>query len=153
MLTQDEAQELHRLLGGPIETARDGYTGPLDVSAVMVPLKDLERARELAALLVADLEPDDGVIEAVVYCGSEPTAPARGNWVLKDHRCECDLPDGHKAAHVCDCGHMWEPAQGICGNNGGVGIGAGHTCQCTRKTGHPRDSERPHGCSCGAMWK
>lgn len=39
-----------------------------------------------------------------------------------------------------------------CGHDGGQGIGAGHVCRCTRKRGHALDSERPHGCSCGAMW-
>jgi hypothetical protein len=57
MLSHKEAQELHRLIGAPIETAREGYDGDLEVSAVMVPVKDLERARELAALIVADTEP------------------------------------------------------------------------------------------------
>lgn len=34
----------------------------------------------------------------------------------------------------------------------GEGIGAGHTCRCNRETGHPHDSDRPHGCECGALW-
>ncbi len=40
----------------------------------------------------------------------------------------------------------------LCGHNGGQGIGAGHTCRCNRPTGHPHDSDRPHGCECGAPW-
>jgi hypothetical protein len=39
-----------------------------------------------------------------------------------------------------------------CDNNGGQGIGAGHVCRCIRETGHPDDSDRPHGCPCGAVW-
>ena len=39
-----------------------------------------------------------------------------------------------------------------CGHDGGRGIGAGHACACTRPIGHALDSERPHGCPCGAMW-
>lgn len=41
---------------------------------------------------------------------------------------------------------------GKCGHNGGRGIGAGHVCTCVRGMNHPFDSDRPHGCSCGAMW-
>lgn len=40
----------------------------------------------------------------------------------------------------------------LCAHNGGQGIGAGHTCRCNRETGHPHDSDRPHGCECGALW-
>lgn len=40
----------------------------------------------------------------------------------------------------------------LCGQSGGQGIGAGHTCYCIRPEGHAIDSERPHGCSCGALW-
>lgn len=40
----------------------------------------------------------------------------------------------------------------LCGHNGGQGIGSGHTCTCTRTAGHPLDSDRPHGCSCFALW-
>ena len=43
-------------------------------------------------------------------------------------------------------------AFGRCGNDGGRGIGAGHTCWCVREAGHPLDSARPHGCQCGAVW-
>lgn len=39
-----------------------------------------------------------------------------------------------------------------CENNGGTGIGAGHTCRCNRHAEHPLDSDRPHVCPCGAMW-
>lgn len=39
-----------------------------------------------------------------------------------------------------------------CAHNGGQGVGAGHTCKCVRSKGHPLDSDRPHGCSCGALW-
>ena len=41
---------------------------------------------------------------------------------------------------------------GRCGSDGGTGVGAGHRCTCSRKAGHPLDSKRPHGCSCGAPW-
>ncbi|NKZ84483.1 hypothetical protein GS982_19985 [Rhodococcus hoagii] len=39
-----------------------------------------------------------------------------------------------------------------CNHSGGTGIGAGHVCRCLREAGHPNDSERPHGCECGALW-
>ncbi|MBM4469879.1 hypothetical protein GS502_11195 [Rhodococcus hoagii] len=39
-----------------------------------------------------------------------------------------------------------------CNHSGGTGIGAGHVCMCLREAGHPHDSERPHGCECGALW-
>lgn len=39
-----------------------------------------------------------------------------------------------------------------CQHDGGTGIGAGHVCRCVRAAGHPLDSERPHGCSCMALW-
>jgi hypothetical protein len=41
---------------------------------------------------------------------------------------------------------------GQCGHSGGQGIGAGHVCRCVRRKGHPLDSERPHGCTCMALW-
>lgn len=37
---------------------------------------------------------------------------------------------------------------GLCNNNGGQGIGAGHVCMCNMKPGH----DGRHGCSCGATW-
>jgi hypothetical protein len=40
----------------------------------------------------------------------------------------------------------------LCDDDGGRGIGAGHVCRCVRKDGHPIDSDRPHGCTCGALW-
>lgn len=40
----------------------------------------------------------------------------------------------------------------VCNHNGGRGIGAGHVCRCVRPAGHPLDTDRPHGCSCGALW-
>jgi hypothetical protein len=42
--------------------------------------------------------------------------------------------------------------EATCSHDGGVGIGAGHRCTCNMPKGHSLDSERPHGCSCGAMW-
>lgn len=48
-LSLTEAQELHQLLGGPIEAGGDG-------PSVTVELFVMERARELAAIIVADLE-------------------------------------------------------------------------------------------------
>lgn len=43
---------------------------------------------------------------------------------------------------------------GRCNDDGGVGIGAGHICRCTRELGHPMTdhSGRAHGCTCGALW-
>lgn len=46
-----------------------------------------------------------------------------------------------------------ERRPGQCNHGGGVGIGAGHFCYCNRRALHPLDSERPHSCSCGAMWE
>lgn len=40
----------------------------------------------------------------------------------------------------------------LCQSSGGRGIGAGHVCSCNRIAGHPLDSDRPHGCGCGAPW-
>lgn len=40
----------------------------------------------------------------------------------------------------------------LCHHDGGTGIGAGHVCRCIRISGHPLDSARAHGCSCGALW-
>lgn len=40
-----------------------------------------------------------------------------------------------------------------CGSDGGRGIGAGHVCSCVRYAGHPLDWARPHGCTCGALWR
>jgi hypothetical protein len=40
----------------------------------------------------------------------------------------------------------------ICNSHGGTGVGSDHDCRCIRAQGHPLDSDRPHGCSCGAMW-
>lgn len=45
-----------------------------------------------------------------------------------------------------------ETAEVRCGSDGGRGIGAGHVCTCVRRFDHPLDSERPHGCPCGALW-
>jgi hypothetical protein len=59
MLNYEEAQELHLLVGGPIELWRDGAVVPSTGPYVKVPLKDLERARELAAILVSDTDPDE----------------------------------------------------------------------------------------------
>lgn len=57
MLSHTEAQELHRLIGGPIETAHVDYDGDLEVVGVMVSVEDLRRARELVAIIVADTTP------------------------------------------------------------------------------------------------
>lgn len=59
------------------------------------------------------------------------------------------------AGQLGECGHTTlDAALGTyCGHNGGQGIGAGHTCTCTRTAYHSLDSERPHGCPCGAAWK
>jgi hypothetical protein len=47
---------------------------------------------------------------------------------------------------------MNDTSRQLCGHNGGYGIGAGHECRCVRVAGHPLDSDRPHGCECGALW-
>lgn len=39
-----------------------------------------------------------------------------------------------------------------CLHDGGTGVGAGHECRCVRPAGHELDSDRPHGCTCGALW-
>ena len=56
MLSHEEAQELHELVGGPLELARKN--GAFDPEYVTVKASELERARELAALLVSDTDPD-----------------------------------------------------------------------------------------------
>lgn len=40
----------------------------------------------------------------------------------------------------------------LCGDDGGYGAPMSHRCTCVREKGHPLDSDRPHGCSCGAAW-
>ena len=57
MLSHEEAQELHLLVGAPLELARKN--GAFDPEEVTVKASDLERARELAALLVSDSDPDN----------------------------------------------------------------------------------------------
>lgn len=42
---------------------------------------------------------------------------------------------------------------GECQHDGGMGVGAGHVCFCTRGKGHPIDCDRPHVCLCGAQWR
>lgn len=56
MLSHEEAQELHELVGGPLELARKN--GAFDPEYVTVKASELERARELAAILVSDTDPD-----------------------------------------------------------------------------------------------
>jgi hypothetical protein len=56
VISHDQAQELHRLLGGPVQLHRDRVE-PNHGNCVPVPLEELERALELAALVVADTEP------------------------------------------------------------------------------------------------
>ncbi|UOK18408.1 hypothetical protein SEA_BRUHMOMENT_92 [Arthrobacter phage BruhMoment] len=63
MISYEEAQELHLLFGGPVEARLEGYAGELDVSAVMVSVKELERARELVGAIVSDLDPDGEGVE------------------------------------------------------------------------------------------
>lgn len=50
-ISYEEAQELHLLVGGPLE-ASENHEG----SAVLVRLVDLERAREIVALIISDME-------------------------------------------------------------------------------------------------
>jgi hypothetical protein len=57
MLSHQEAQELHLLVGAPLELARQN--GAFDPEEVTVKASDLERARELAAILVSDTDPDN----------------------------------------------------------------------------------------------
>lgn len=58
MLSHEQAQELHALVGQPIDAhEQDGYTGRHEPNAILVPLTVLERARELAAIIVSDTEP------------------------------------------------------------------------------------------------
>lgn len=40
----------------------------------------------------------------------------------------------------------------LCDSNGGHGSPFGHECHCNRQAGHLLDSDRPHGCGCGAPW-
>lgn len=56
MIGHEEAQELHLLVGAPLELARQN--GAFDPEYVTVKASDLERARELAAVIVADTMPD-----------------------------------------------------------------------------------------------
>lgn len=40
-----------------------------------------------------------------------------------------------------------------CGNHGGRGMNADHTCKCARVDGHEAIArDRPHRCSCGTEW-
>lgn len=54
MISHSEAQELHQRLGGLIQTFEDA--GMVDKGDA---LPDLERARELAAVIVSDTEPEE----------------------------------------------------------------------------------------------
>ncbi len=62
MLSHNEAQELHLLVGAPLELARQN--GAFDPEEITVKAADLERARELAAVIVSDTDPDNGEDEA-----------------------------------------------------------------------------------------
>lgn len=63
---------------------------------------------------------------------------------------------GHRASRrTLGRNHLWRTPRGptpTCQHDGGIGIGAMHTCYCIRPKDHPIDSERPHGCNCGALW-
>ncbi|WP_246872517.1 hypothetical protein [Rhodococcus sp. DMU1] len=63
-----------------------------------------------------------------------------------------DLLDALRTALTVAPGERNITADGKCGHNGGQGTGAGHVCVCIRGMNHPFDSERPHGCSGGALW-
>ncbi len=54
----------------------------------------------------------------------------------------------------CDDPYAWCDRPRRCGNDGGVGIGAGHVCRCVREAGHSMTdyNGRAHGCTCGALW-
>ena len=62
----------------------------------------------------------------------------------------------HRACAVLVYGNKYEDARPElmprCGSDGGRSIGAGHVCGCVRPAGHAADGERPHCCSCGALW-
>lgn len=61
MLTESEAQELHELIGSAIEATRSGN----DLRDPADHIAGLERARELAAVIVADSMPETAVAECV----------------------------------------------------------------------------------------
>lgn len=70
MISHKEAQELHLLIGGPLEVARQN--GAFDPEYITVKASDLERARELAALIVSDTEPStDPCITGKVEVGGQ----------------------------------------------------------------------------------
>jgi hypothetical protein len=85
MLSHEEAQELHRLVGGPIQLAAS-----YGESKVSVDVGDLERARELAAILVSDTMPGSGETETVTF-----------EWSTEKGRCQdCGLPAGYQLKDV-----------------------------------------------------
>lgn len=62
MISYDEAQELHLLVGGPLEVARQDGAYP---DEVMVKAAELERAREIASVVVSDADPEGEVAKAL----------------------------------------------------------------------------------------
>lgn len=89
MISYEEAQELHLLVGGPLEVARQN--GTLDPEYVMVKASELERARELAAILVSDSDPDNqDLMQTVTF-----------EWSTEKGRCyDCGLPAAYRLPQI-----------------------------------------------------
>lgn len=52
----EDIRQLQKLVAAHIETAREGYEGELEVNAVMVPIKDLQRAQEIVTRIASAVE-------------------------------------------------------------------------------------------------
>lgn len=65
-------------------------------------------------------------------------------------RSDCTCRGGPHGGYTCpECrGRPVSRDNRLCRNDGGVGIGAGHSCSCNELEGHDGN----HGCSCGATW-
>ena len=98
-----------------------------------------------------DVHPEDEITIT-----GKPSPTRQGEQPNTVHvRIEPKISAGQRIGQSGNAGHTTlDAALGTyCGHNGGQGIGAGHTCTCTRGAHHDLDSERPHGCPCGASWK
>lgn len=85
MISYEEAQELHLLVGGPLEAARQN--GTFDPEYVTVKASELERARELAAVLVSDSDPDT----------QEGMQTVTFEWSTEKGHCQdCGLPAAYR---------------------------------------------------------
>jgi hypothetical protein len=72
-ISHEEAQELHMLVGGPVAVALDaGMTS----GSILVPLAELMRAREIAALVVTDTDPSTTPEDEAPYASAEAYAAA-----------------------------------------------------------------------------